>query len=86
MTHPKLTCAPDPPPFCAVINGTEVCLAPPIRCVETCTAPGVCTVTCCAAFAPAPVPVGGPVMVGLMVATIALAAWCWMRKRLPTTQ
>ena len=80
MTYPKLTCAPDPPPFCSVINGTEVCLAPPIRCVETCTAPGVCTVTCCAAFAPAPVPVGGPVMVGLMVATIAIVAWCWLRK------
>ena len=81
MTYPKLTCAPGPPPFCSIVNGTEVCLAPPIRCVETCTAPGACTVTCCAAFAPAPVPVGGPAMVGLMVATIALAAWCWLRKR-----
>ena len=37
--------------------------------------------TCCAAFAPGARARGwSPVMVGLMVATIALAAWCWLRK------
>jgi hypothetical protein len=81
MNYPKLTCAPDPPPTCSTVNGVTTCLGPPIKCQAFCVEPGVCTVTCCAAFAPAPVPVGGPVMVGLMVATIAIAVWCWLRKR-----
>ena len=76
----KLTCAPSPPPICSIVNGTEVCLAPPLQCIQSCSG-DVCTVTCCAAFAPAPVPVSGPVMVGLMVAAVAFAAWCWLRKR-----
>ena len=42
----------------------------------------ICTTTACVAtsepcFEARPVPVGGPVM----VATIAIAVWCWLRKR-----
>ena len=83
MNYPKLTCAPDPPPTCSTVNGVTTCLGPPIKCQAFCVEPGVCTVTCCAAFAPdaVAVPVGGPVMVGLMAVTVAVAAWCWLRKR-----
>lgn len=46
----------------------------------------ICTPTACVAtsepcFEARPVPVGGPVMVGLMAVTVAMAAWCWLRKR-----
>lgn len=47
--------------------------------VVICT-PMACVATSEPCFEARPVPVGGPVMVGLMVATIAIAVWCWLRK------
>ena len=70
----ELTCAPSPPPICSIVNGTEVCLAPPLQCVQSCSG-DVCTVTCCAAFAPAPVPASSPVMLLLMATVVVIAAY-----------
>lgn len=76
-TTPKLTCAPEPPPICSVVNGVTVCLAPPVRCVGTCNPAGVCTSLCCAAFAPdaTPVPTLGGGMLALVVVLVAVVGF-----------
>ena len=86
MNIPKLTCAPEPPPICSVVDGQWLCLAPPVRCVASCADPAndpTCTVVCCAAFAPAPVPTLSAGALGLTVLLVAVLALIVQPRRLP---
>lgn len=83
MNTRKLTCAPEPPPICSVVDGVTVCVAPPIRCVVVCDNPGPCVVTCCAAFMadPVAVPTTHATTLALMVLAVLLIAFTAIRRK-----
>lgn len=79
----KLTCAPEPAPSCFIVDGQQVCLAAPVRCVATCDGAanqGACVIVCCAAFAPEPVPALHAVPLAVTVVLVAMLA-IWARGR-----